>query len=237
MISRTIKTRWRIWMSFCPYSNIACDWSVCCVRRQRSRIVTSSKSIYKERKFARSARESKMCLCEHTPALFPNQRAYKFTSSGESTGKEPKGGPTYDWKAARQKPPHRNAGCQRQESQTCWCNRAPNSGDIYRAPPPERPSHNEVQPCRRLDWPCQGPGECVNSISRPFAVEFMDPATTHNACDGFRSSEVWIQRPNTSSKILLLSGRRCSHSDVSSQWASKAEKRLMGKIIGISTVQ
>lgn len=135
MISRTIKTRWRIWMSFCPYSNIACDWSVCCARRQRSRIVTSSKSIYKERKFARSARESKMCLCEHTPALFPNQRAYKFTSSGESTGKEPKGGPTYDWKAARQKPPHRNAGCQRQESQTCWCNRAPNSGDIYRARP------------------------------------------------------------------------------------------------------
>ena len=152
MILRTIKTRWRFWMPFCPYSNIACDWSVCWVRRQGFRIVTSSMSTYKESKYARSARESKTRLCEHTPARVPNQRAYN-TSSWESTGQEPKGGPTYDWQAERQKRPRRNAGCQRQQVQTCWCSRAtvqwiPTLGDIYKDPPPERPNSVTMR-CRR----------------------------------------------------------------------------------------
>ena len=85
-------------MPFCLYSNSACDWSVCCTRRQG--LVTGSISIYRDEdsKFSESVRKNRIhAVYELTPARFPNQRAFEIASSGEvQVKKELKGGRTYD---------------------------------------------------------------------------------------------------------------------------------------------
>lgn len=78
-----------------------------------------------------------------------------------------------------------------------------------------RPRHNEVQEIG-LECPARGSGEYVNTISKPFGVEFEDPATIHNACDGFRlgfrslDSEVWIQHLPIKKFVAVRPGHGCS---------------------------
>jgi hypothetical protein len=46
-------------------------------------------------------------------------------------------------------------------------------GDIYKAPPPEK-AWSQRGAGIGIEWPARGSGECVNSISKPFGVEFVD---------------------------------------------------------------
>ena len=108
MTLRTLKTRWIIWMIFCPYTSIACKWSVCWVCRKG--LITSSMSICRI-----------LEISEKTDCVYESLRLREFQAEEPAIAnlvlkKKPEGGLTSYWKAARQKPPRRNSGCQRQQS-------------------------------------------------------------------------------------------------------------------------